>query len=355
MGSALFYFLTDMFVDRVKIHVQAGDGGDGCASFRHERRVPHGGPDGGDGGDGGSVIMVAREGVDSLDFLAHKKHWKAESGDRGRGAGCHGRGAKDLVLEVPPGTIIVEAEAGHVLKDLTIPGEQVTVARGGRGGKGNLRFKSSTNRTPRQFTPGEKGEAHHLLLELKVIADVGLIGKPNAGKSTLLSRVSRARPEIAAYPFTTKHPNLGRVQIDMDRSFVMADIPGLIEGAHSGAGLGHEFLRHIERSGVLVHLVEPQPLDGSDPVANYHAIHRELEQYDVKLGQRPEIVVVTKCELPGSDEVQWALSASLGRETLAISAVTGEGMDRLLATIVQTIDAQRHAAQSSEAPVTKIG
>lgn len=335
-----------MFVDRVKIHVQAGDGGDGCASFRHERRVPRGGPDGGDGGDGGSIVMIAREGVDSLDFLAHKKQWKATSGERGRGAGCHGRGGEDLLLYVPPGTIIVEADAGHVLKDLAAPGEQVTVARGGRGGKGNLRFKSSTNRAPREFSAGEKGESHHLLLELKVIADVGLLGKPNAGKSTLLSRVSRARPEIAAYPFTTKHPNLGRVKIDMDRSFVMADIPGLIEGAHSGAGLGHEFLRHIERSGLLVHLVEPQPMDGSDPIANYHAIHHELEQHDAKLGQRPEIVVVTKCELPGADEVRQALAENLHRDVLAISAVTGEGMDQLLKTIVQSLDAQRQPAES---------
>ncbi|MGE0609219.1 MAG: GTPase ObgE [Pirellulales bacterium] len=338
-----------MFVDQVKIEVRAGDGGDGCTSFRHEKRVPHGGPDGGDGGRGGSIIMIAREGVDSLDFLAHRKHWQAESGEKGRGADCHGRGAKDLILYVPPGTVIKDAEAGFVIKDLAAPGEQVTVAHGGRGGKGNIRFKTSTNRAPREHTDGEKGERHHLLLELKVIADVGLIGKPNAGKSTLLSRVSRARPEIAAYPFTTKYPNLGRVQIDHDRSFVMADIPGLIEGAHTGAGLGHEFLRHIERSGILIHLVEPQPMDGSDPIANYHAIHTELEQYDVQLGQRPEIVAITKAELPDAEQVRAALEADLGRPVLAISAVTGTGMDRLLQAIARLLSDRDQARAANPA------
>ncbi|HEX4149631.1 MAG TPA: GTPase ObgE, partial [Pirellulales bacterium] len=221
-----------MFVDRVQIHIQAGKGGDGCASFRREKFVPRGGPDGGDGGDGGSVVIVAEAGVDSLAALAHRKHWKAESGEPGRGANCHGRSATDLVIRVPPGTIVMDARGGFVLKDLARSGEQVVAARGGRGGKGNTRFKTSTNRAPRQTTPGEDGDGRELLLELKVIADVGLIGKPNAGKSTLLSRLSRARPEIAAYPFTTKYPNLGIVYPALDRSFVMADIPGLIEGAH---------------------------------------------------------------------------------------------------------------------------
>ncbi len=251
-----------MFVDRVQIQVQAGKGGDGCISFRREKFVPRGGPDGGDGGDGGSIVIVAQSGVNSLAALAHQKHWKAHSGDPGRGANCHGRSAEDLIIAVPPGTIIMDTRGGYVLKDLTLDGEQVIAARGGKGGKGNTRFKSSTNRAPRQNTPGEDGEARELVLELKVIADVGVIGKPNAGKSTLLSRVSRARPEIADYPFTTKYPNLGLVQINADRSFVMADIPGLIEGAHEGVGLGHEFLRHIERAGILVHLVEPEPTDG---------------------------------------------------------------------------------------------
>ena len=250
-----------------------------------------------------------------------------------------------MLLRVPPGTVVIDADGGFVVKDLAAPGDQVTVARGGKGGKGNLRFKTSTNRAPRESTPGEQGEAHHLLLELKVIADVGLLGKPNAGKSTLLSRMSRARPEIAAYPFTTKHPNLGRVKIDLDRSFVMADIPGLIEGAHAGAGLGHEFLRHIERSGILVHLVEPLPADGTDPVANYHAIRRELEQYDARLGQRPEILAMTKCELPGAAEAQARLAADLGRDVLCISAVTGQGLDELLRQIARTLDAPRAAQE----------
>jgi GTP-binding protein len=327
-----------MFVDRVKIQVVGGNGGDGCVSFRRERAVPRGGPDGGDGGDGGSLVLAAEEGVDSLSALAHRKHWKAEDGGRGGGANCHGRNGAGLVLRVPPGTVVIDADQGHVLKDLAQPGDSVVAARGGKGGKGNLRFKSSTNRAPRQFTRGEEGESRHLLLELKVIADVGLVGKPNAGKSTLLSRVSRARPEIAAYPFTTKHPNLGRVQIDMDRSFVMADIPGLIEGAHHGAGLGHEFLRHIERSGILVHLVEPEPTDGTDPIANYHAIHRELEEYKLELGRRPEIVVVSKCELPGAEQVRERLAADLGRDVLAISAVTGQGLDKLLGAIARELD-----------------
>jgi len=265
-----------MFVDEVEIRVEAGKGGDGCVSFRREKYVPRGGPDGGDGGDGGSVILVARPGVDSLSALAHRKHWKAENGRPGSGANCHGASANDLVIEVPPGTVVFDVQGGFVLKDLARPGESVVVARGGKGGKGNAHFKSATNRAPRQRTLGQPGESRLLRLELKVIADVGLVGRPNAGKSTLLSRLSRARPKIADYPFTTKYPYLGIVQIDYDRSFVMADIPGLIEGAHTGAGLGHEFLRHIQRAGILVHLVEPQPADGTDPVTNYHAIRREL-------------------------------------------------------------------------------
>ena len=262
------------FVDEVEIRAEAGKGGDGCVSFRREKFVPHGGPDGGDGGDGGSVILLAQEGVDSLTALAHAKLWKAKDGQPGGTANCHGSSAGDLIILVPPGTVVRDAKHGHVIKDLAAPGDRVTAAAGGKGGKGNMRFKSATNRAPRQHTPGDPGEARTLRLELKVIADVGLIGKPNAGKSTLLSRLSRARPEIAAYPFTTKHPYLGRVQIDIDRSFVMADIPGLIEGASQGVGLGHEFLRHVERAGILVHLVEPEPGDGSDPGANYRAILR---------------------------------------------------------------------------------
>ena len=326
-----------MFVDEVVVRFEAGKGGDGCVSFRREKYVPLGGPDGGDGGDGGSVILVAREGVDSLAMLAHRKAWKAEAGEHGTGANCHGASAADVTIAVPPGTVIIDAEHGHVLKDLAKDGDQVVVARGGKGGKGNNRFKTATNRAPRQSTPGEPGEIRNVRLELKLIADVGLVGMPNAGKSTLLSRLSRARPEIAAYPFTTKHPNLGQVQIDGDRSFVMADIPGLIEGAHAGAGLGHEFLRHIERTGILVHLVEPEPMDATDPLANYRTIRGELEQYTADLAARQEITVVTKADLPQAEEVRGRLAEALGRDVLLISAVTGAGLNRLVAAVAQAL------------------
>jgi GTP-binding protein len=334
-----------MFVDRVQIFVEGGSGGAGCVSFRREKYVPRGGPDGGDGGHGGSVIILAEEGVDSLAALSQRKHWRAEPGRPGSGGNSHGRSAEDLVIRVPPGTMIIDEKDKFVLKDLVRSGEQVIVAHGGRGGFGNTHFKSSTNRAPRQSTPGEPGEARTLILELKAIADVGLVGKPNAGKSTLLSRLSRARPEIADYPFTTKFPNLGRVAIDADRSFVLADIPGLIEGASTGLGLGHEFLRHIERAGILVHLVEPAPLDGTDPIENYAAIHRELEAYSPQLVVRPEIVVVSKAELPGAEDVRAELSQRLDRDVLAISAVTGQGLHELVFAIARQLDAEpEHAA-----------
>ncbi|HEV3341648.1 MAG TPA: GTPase ObgE [Pirellulales bacterium] len=328
-----------MFVDRVRIQVQAGKGGDGCVSFRREKYVPRGGPDGGNGGEGGSVILLAQEGVDSLAALSQRRHWKAHSGESGRGSNCQGRSSEDLVIRVPPGTIVYDAAGDFVLKDLAQAGDRVVAARGGTGGKGNTHFKSATNRAPRQATPGDAGEVRDLILELKVIADVGLIGKPNAGKSTLLSRLSRARPEIAAYPFTTKYPNLGIVQLGFDRSFVLADIPGLIEGAHAGLGLGHEFLRHIERAGILVHLVEPEPADGSDPIANYHVIRDELNLYNPALLERPEIIAVSKSELPSAAEVQQRLAADLNREVLAISAVTGTGIDQLLGRVARELDA----------------
>lgn len=330
-----------MFLDEVEIRVQSGDGGNGAASFRREKYVPLGGPDGGDGGNGGSVILVAEEGVDSLAALAHRKQWKAKNGEPGRGAQCHGASAPDLILRVPPGTIVRDAQRGFVLKDLTAAGDKVVVAQGGKGGLGNVHFKSSTNRAPRQATPGGEGESRLLRLELKIIADVGLVGKPNAGKSTLLSRLSRARPEIAAYPFTTKHPHLGRVQIDFDHSFTMADIPGLIEGAHAGHGLGHEFLRHIQRAGILVHMVEPEPMDGSDPLANYLAIQEELRLYDPGLVERPEIVVITKADLPSARDVRDRLAAELGLPLLLISGVTGQGLNGLVQRIVKTLDERR--------------
>ena len=332
-----------MFVDRVQIEVAAGNGGRGCLSFRREKYIPLGGPDGGDGGDGGSVILRAELGVDSLAALAHRKQWRAESGSSGGPNNRQGRAAEDLVLLVPPGTIVVDESTGLVLKDLA-GGEQIVAAKGGAGGKGNLFFKTSTNRAPRETQPGEKGEVRRLLLELKVIADVGLVGKPNAGKSTLLSRLSRARPEIADYAFTTKTPMLGMVAVSRDRSFVLADLPGLIEGAHAGVGLGHEFLRHVERAGILVHVVEPAPLDGTEPLANYRAIREELTRYDAALGARPEIVVVSKSELPGADEVRASLEREIGRPVIAVSAVTGQGLDRLLGAIVKLMDHQEPSA-----------
>jgi GTP-binding protein len=328
-----------VFVDRVHIEVAGGDGGRGSGSFRREKYVPRGGPDGGDGGDGGSIVLRAEPGVDSLAALAHRAQWRAAPGQPGGPQNCKGRSAEDVVLPVPPGTIVIDEATGLVLRDLARAGDELVAAKGGDGGFGNVHFKSSTNRAPRETTPGGKGEVRKLILELKVIADVGLVGKPNAGKSTLLSRLSRARPEIADYAFTTKTPMLGMVAVSRDRSFVLADLPGLIEGAHAGHGLGHEFLRHVERAGILVHVVEPRPMDGSDPLANYRAIRAELVLHDPRLGERPEIVVVSKCELPGAEEVRAALAAAIGRDVIGASAVTGQGLDRLLAAVVRALDA----------------
>jgi GTP-binding protein len=333
-----------VFVDRVQIEVAAGNGGRGICSFRREKYVPLGGPDGGDGGDGGSVILRAEAGVDSLAALAHRRQWRAEHGEAGGPANCQGRSAGDLVLLVPPGTIVIDEATALVLKDLASAGESIVAAKGGAGGHGNMHFKSSTNRAPRETTPGERGECRRLLLELKVIADVGLVGKPNAGKSTLLSRLSRARPEIADYAFTTKTPILGIVAVSRDRSFVLADLPGLIEGAHLGVGLGHEFLRHVERAGILVHVVEPLPVDGSEPLANYRAIRDELVRYDASLGARPEIVVMSKAELPGADAVREEFARAIGRDVLAVSAVTGQGLDALLRAVVAELDRRKESA-----------
>lgn len=329
-----------MFVDRVEIEVWAGNGGNGCLSFRREKYVPRGGPDGGNGGDGGSIVLVARHGVNSLVGLTQKKQWRAESGANGEGSNRHGRGAADFILLVPPGTLVIDAENGFVIRDLQADGDSLVAAQGGRGGKGNAHFKSSTNQAPRITTEGQKGERRRIILELKVIADVGLVGKPNAGKSTLLSRLSRARPEIADYPFTTKYPNLGMVQVSRDREYVLADIPGLIEGASQGVGLGHDFLKHIERSGVLVHLVEPLPTDGTEPLENYRAIRHELQEYSLELGRRREILVVSKGELPEASEVRELLRQETGKPVLLISAVTGEGLAELNRAIVAALDEQ---------------
>ena len=326
-----------MFVDRVTINVRGGDGGNGCLAFRREKYVPRGGPSGGDGGSGGSVILRAAQGVTNLAHLSSQRHWKADRGDHGQGSDCHGRGADDTTIDVPAGTIIRDRDRGNLLRDLKEVGEVVVVAKGGKGGHGNKHFKSSTNRAPRQIEKGEIGEDRWITLELKVIADVGLVGLPNAGKSTLLSRISRAHPEIADYPFTTKYPNLGTVY-EGDRSFVVADIPGLIEGAHEGHGLGHEFLRHVERTRVLVHLVDCQPMDGSDPVANYRTIRSELEKYSPALAARPEILVITKLDLTGSEVARERISAELCRDLLPISAVTGKGLPTLIHRIGDLLD-----------------
>ena len=327
-----------MFVDRVQIQVEAGRGGNGCLSFRRERFVPRGGPDGGDGGQGGSIVIRAAEGVDHLAVAAHRKHWRARAGSAGQGSNRHGRSAEDMVIEVPPGTVVRDAEDNFVLKDLKQAGDSVIAAKGGKGGKGNAHFKSATNRAPRQFTRGGDAEVRKLILELKVIADVGLVGKPNAGKSTLLARLSRAKPAIADYPFTTKRPHLGRVDVNRDRSFVLADIPGLIEGAHQGVGLGLEFLRHVERTRVFIHLVEPTPSDQTTPLDNYQAIRSELAKYHENLATRPEIVAVSKIELPEAEQIRTELAEQLDKEVFGFSAVTGVGLDRLMHAVLAQLD-----------------
>ena len=327
-----------MFVDRVTLFVKAGDGGNGCLSFRREKYVPRGGPNGGDGGRGGHVILRATEGLTNLAHLSFQRHWKAERGGHGQGSDCTGRNAADLSIDVPVGTIIRDRDRGHVLRDLKQVGDMVIVAVSGKGGHGNTHFKSSTNRAPRQVEKGGIGEERWITLEMKVIADVGLIGLPNAGKSTLLSRISRAHPEIADYPFTTKYPNLGTVHAGEDRAFVVADIPGLIEGASEGHGLGHEFLRHVERTRLLVHLVDASPSDGSDPVANYRTIRQELEYYSPALAKRPELLVITKLDVTDATEAAERIARELGQTPLRISAVTGLGIPQLIHRIADRLD-----------------
>ena len=315
-----------MFVDRAAIFVQGGDGGRGCSSFRRERFVPRGGPDGGDGGRGGHVIVTAVQGIDTLLDIVHRKHWRAPCGGPGGGSNRHGANGQDLVIGVPGGTVVRDRNRGHMLRDLASVGDQVVVARGGKGGHGNKAFASATRQAPRAAEPGVPGERRWLELELKLIAHVGLIGLPNAGKSTLLSRISHAHPEIAGYPFTTKVPNLGLVRDPGGGGFVVADIPGLIEGAHDGAGLGHQFLRHVERTRVLAHLVESHDPGGTSPGDRYHTVRRELALYSEHLIDKPEVVVMTKMDLTDSDARRDELSASLGLPVLGISAVTGRGL-----------------------------
>lgn len=327
-----------MFVDRVEIDCYAGNGGDGCMSFRREPYIPRGGPNGGDGGHGGDVVVKADTNLGSLSNIVGHRQWHAEKGAAGQGQLKRGKNGEDAIVLVPPGTLVKDAARGHVLRDLSENGASVIVAKGGQGGKGNKHFATSTNRAPREFEPGEPGEERKILLELKLIADVGLVGKPNAGKSTLLSRLSAANPKIADYPFTTKYPNLGLVTVGWSDSFVIADIPGLIEGAHEGVGLGHEFLKHVERTRVLVHLVEPDPVDRTDPLQNYRQIREEMRLYDANLETRPELIVVTKAELPGADDTAELMAEELGKEVLLISAVTGVGLDALVRRIGQLLN-----------------
>jgi GTP-binding protein len=318
-----------MFVDEAKIWVKAGDGGNGCLSFRREKYVPKGGPDGGDGGRGGSVYFLATDSVDTLLDFAGKHHWQAENGQPGMGSNCHGADGNDLVIKVPPGTLIYDMDSDLLLKDLNKTGMKVCICRCGRGGKGNKAFATSTNQTPRQTESGKAGQERNLRLELKLIADVGLVGMPNAGKSTLISRCSAARPKIADYPFTTVAPVLGIVELGGYRRFVMADLPGLIEGAHKGAGLGFEFLRHIERTRIIVHILDIMPLDGSDPAENYKKLRRELELYSKTLAGKKEVIVANKIDLDPDGKTAVKLGKKLKKKVLAISAATGAGIKEL--------------------------
>lgn len=324
-----------MLVDRAIIHVQAGNGGDGHVSFARYKYVTKGGPDGGDGGHGGSVYLTAAEGVDTLLDFSGTYHWKAEHGERGGYKQCTGATAADLEVRVPLGTIVYNDETGELLGDLSTPGQKLLVARGGEGGWGNMHFATPTHQAPKESTPGGRGEEIRLRLELKLIADIGIIGKPNAGKSTLLSRISRAHPKIANYPFTTLEPNLGIAELPGERRIVFADVPGLIEGAHEGHGLGIKFLRHVERTKLLVHLLEVEPEDGSDPIENYHVIRRELEQYSPVLSAKQEIIVLTKMDLlPTAGDRTAArklIEEGLGGKTvIPISAASGNRLGELL-------------------------
>jgi GTPase len=320
-----------MFVDEAIIHVKAGDGGNGCVSFRREKYIPKGGPDGGDGGKGGSVIFVADVHKDTLLDFAGKHDWYAERGEAGMGKKMYGKAGKDLYVHVPPGTLIFDLEHGLLLADMDELNKEVVIARGGRGGKGNFHFRSATNQAPRYAEPGGEGEERKLRLELKLIADVGLVGMPNAGKSTLLRAVSAARPKVADYPFTTLDPQLGIVDLGSDRRIVVADIPGLIEGAQHGAGLGHNFLKHIERTKLIVHLLDLYPVDQSDPAENYRKIRRELEAFSPKLAEKRELIAANKMDLAVDDEAIDKLMTELPDKTIyAISGASHKGLEPLL-------------------------
>ena len=327
------------FFDEAFITVQSGNGGRGCVSFRREKFIPRGGPDGGDGGKGGDVILKSTSQRRTLYQFRFKREFKAKNGGHGQGKRKTGKNGEDLIIEIPPGTLIKEAETDDLLKDFSRPGESFIVAAGGRGGQGNCRFKTSTHRAPRFAQPGVSGQFLKLKLELKLIADVGLIGLPNAGKSTLISVISSATPKIAAYPFTTLTPNLGVVQTGWGEPFVVADIPGLIEGAHKGAGLGIRFLRHIERTHLLVHLMDTSAIDPQDPLAGYETINAELAGYSPQLAEKPQILVLNKMDLPDTHQTAKILQTLLkDREVFLISAVTREGVEQLISKIIEQLD-----------------
>ena len=322
-----------MFVDQVSITVQAGDGGDGCSSFRREKYVPLGGPDGGDGGRGGDVVVEADPNLTTLIDLRYQKIYRAEHGKPGRGKQMTGKSGKTLIIRLPPGTLVKDVDSGELLVDLNEPHQQFTIAKGGNGGHGNLHFQSSTQRAPRRVEPGWPGGCRNLFLELKLLADVGIMGFPNAGKSTLISKISNARPKIADYPFTTLVPNLGVVRLEEGESFVAADIPGLIEGAHTGKGLGHQFLKHIERTRLLLHLIDFSDPDKDAILSRYHKLQMELKRFSPELSQKPQILVATKADDPQTQNNILDLQESmkeLNPVFFLISSLTGEGIQPLL-------------------------
>lgn len=334
------------FVDEASIRVTAGNGGHGCVSFRREKYIPKGGPDGGDGGDGGDVWLEGDSGLNTLADFRHSRHFKAKNGQPGAGRQRTGKSADDVVVRVPLGTIVRAVETGELIGEVLEHGQRLLVARGGHGGRGNIHFKSSTNRTPRQSTPGTPGEERDLHLELKVLADVGLLGFPNAGKSTLISAVSGARPKVADYPFTTLHPNLGVVSLEPGRSFVIADIPGLIEGAAEGAGLGIQFLKHLQRTGLLLHLVEIAPVDGSDPAEQVRALERELLRFSDELAGRERWLVLTKIDQLDDELVRDTAADVIEKldwraPWYAVSSVARKGLDKLSGDVMNYLEQQR--------------
>ncbi len=343
------------FIDEAVIETIAGDGGNGAASFRREKYVPRGGPDGGDGGRGGSIWALADRNINTLVDYRFARIHRAKRGENGRGADQYGRGAEDIVLRMPVGTVVADADTGELIADLDRDGARALLARGGKGGLGNLHFKSSTNRAPRQTTPGEPGEARRLRLELKVLADVGLLGLPNAGKSTLIRAISAARPKVADYPFTTLAPQLGVVRIDEGRSFVVADIPGLIEGAAEGAGLGHQFLRHLQRTRLLLHVVDIAPPDpDADPVVDARAIARELAKYDESLAAKPRWLVLNKLDLLPRDERDARVAAFVKSlrwkgPVFPIAAISGDGCRALTFAVQAWLDEHPKTAEAASA------